>query len=377
MSTYEYAAPAFILAGTEEAIHQAMMDYLPGDIDKTEGGFVWDATRTSAMEMAQSYIALNEAIKLIYPMYSYSGWLDLHGLTRSILRKEAVKAAGKVNVTGVANLVVPAGFQFSSSATNNEPNVIFESTEEVQLDAEGKAEIPVVCTEAGYDGNMPANSVVMMVYRLIGISSVTNDEPMTGGTDEESDDDLRDRIVAADLSGEESFVGSASDYKRWAMAVPGVGGAVIIPTWNGPGSVKIVIVDEEGKPANAKIIQDVTDYILSPNDPDLRLAPINALGTVTIVAPTSRAISVSARIKLADSFTLETAKESFRTALAAYYNTAAEEGVMRYNMVGSILISLDDVEDYDDLTIDGGVENITIAADEYPMLGDFTVVSYA
>jgi len=142
MSTYDYSAPAFILAGTEEAIHQEMMDYLPGDIDKTEGGFVWDATRTSAMEIAQMYIALNEAIKLIFPMYSYSGWLDLHGITRSILRKEAAKAAGKVNVTGVANLVVPAGFQFASSSTDNEPNVIFESTEEVQLDEEAMLKSP-------------------------------------------------------------------------------------------------------------------------------------------------------------------------------------------------------------------------------------------
>lgn len=373
---YEYASPEFVLEGTEELIHQRMLDTLPGDIDKTEGGFAWDATRPAAIELAQAYNALDMAVQLIFPMYANSGWLDLHGLTRGIYRKAAVAATGEVEVNGVAGRGVPKGFRFATPSSDGEPNVIFESVEDVRIGEDGRVTVPIRCVEPGSAGNVPANSITLMGVPAIGIGGISNPKETSGGADEEDDDGLRDRIVLRDISIEESYCGSTADYKRWAMSVPGVGGAVVIPTFNGPGTVKIVIVDEEGKPANDEIIDAVRNYILSPNDPDARLAPVDAAGGLVIAAPDVKQINISVAIKLEDKGTLEAVETEFKRALVAYFTEAAEEGVVRINEIGAMLIGFAEVADYKDLLLNEVAGNVVLQSDEYPVCGSIAVVSY-
>src|SRR5690606_3897420 len=85
-----------------------------------------------------------------------------------------------------------------------------------------------------------------------------------------------------------SMSGAIRDYERWAQEVPGVGGVTVIPEWNGPGTVKLIIVDANGEPANQQLIENVQNYI-APEDGD-GLAPIGA--EVTVAAPTRTEIDI-------------------------------------------------------------------------------------
>ena len=119
--------------------------------------------------------------------------------------------------------------------------------------------------------NVAANTVVLMMVPDKNVTEINNPEPIRGGTERETDDDFYDRI-AAEYDNSMTYLGNDTDYKRWAKQA-GAGDAIVIPVWNGPGTVKLVLVDGNGKPANAKLVQDVYNYIVSPNDRSARLLP--------------------------------------------------------------------------------------------------------
>lgn len=63
---------------------------------------------------------------------------------------------------------------------------------------------------------------------------------MVGGEDTEGDSSLLNRYYAKVRSPGTS--GNRADYLIWALDIPGVGAAQVQPLWNGPGTVKVVII---------------------------------------------------------------------------------------------------------------------------------------
>lgn len=380
--SYEFVLPSFMTTDriNETSIHERMLVFLAErGIDVTEGGFAWDMTRPAAQELTQAYVLLAETIQIMFPAWAYSGWLDLHGMAGGIYRKDAVASAGSVTVTGVPNMTIPKGFLLATAASGDAPSIQFQTTEEATLadpneTGTGTATIPVACSAAGTNGNVGAGSVTLMVSPLIGVSGVVNASAITGGTDEESDDDYRERIMANDLETGESYVGSVSDFKRWAKSVDGVGGVVVIPTWNGAGTVKLVVVDENNDPANATMLTNVYNHIMSPDDADERLSPIGCV--LTVIAPTTYEVDVSVTVSFdAGVTTLEAVTAAFTAALSTYFNEAADENVVRYTRIGSLLSQIDGVTDYSDLTINNGTSNIVLTSEQYPKAGTIGVTS--
>ena len=51
---------------------------------------------------------------------------------------------------------------------------------------------------------------------------MTNPERASGGTEEETDDELRQRILEANDMMDTSYIGNHADYKRWAESVQGI-----------------------------------------------------------------------------------------------------------------------------------------------------------
>lgn len=98
-----------------------------------------------------------------------------------------------------------------------------------------------------------------------------------------------------------------------------------------------------------------------------RKAPVGAI--LTVAAPTPNTINYAFILQLKDGYGLQAVLEQFGRELRDYYTTAKEESVVRYAMVGSILINTAGVRDFDDLTLNGGTDNIDIGEDEYPVTG--------
>lgn len=361
----DFIVPEFLEDCDADTIHARMMDELPNDIDKTEGGFPWDFTRPTALiaaELLQFYIP--EAIKLMFPQWSSGSFLDYLAAGSQTKRKASTYAEAVLTLTGEPGTIVPAGTVFATEAKNDQPSIEFAAVESCILNEEGKGTVLVRALLDGKQSNVNAGAIVLMSEPVEGIQTVTNKEKATGGTEEESDDDLRERILEADASEETSYIGNNADYKRWAKAVDGIGDAIVIPEWKGPETVKIVCLDQNGEGANKTLLDAVYNYIMAPDNPADRLAPPNTI--LTVAAPDLVNISYSFTVTVADGFELSTVISGFKKQLESYYKTVADDGAVKYIKVHALLTETPGVEDFTDLLINDSTDNIRIENDEYP-----------
>ena len=368
----EFTLPAFLENCDVDTLHESMLSLLPDDIDKTEGGFVWDFTRPTALiaaELLQYYIV--EAIKLIFPQWSYGTYLDYLASQAQLVRKAAVKATVTLTITGDAGIVIPEGTAFATADINDQPSIEFTTDASATIGAGGTVTVAATAAEGGAASNVEANTITLMVEPLEGIASVTNAAAATGGINEESDDMLRERIMEASKEADQSYTGSIGDYKRWAESVTGMGTAMVIPEWNGAGTVKIVCIDANGEAASQAITTAVYNYIMRPDEPLERLAPPCVV--LTVVAPTLVTVTYSFTVELANEYTVAGVQAVFEEALAKYYKTVSNDGEIKYSKVYSLISSIPGIEDYSSLLINGGTSNITIDADKYPKTGTVTI----
>lgn len=133
--------------------------------------------------------------------------LDLLVQDRGITRQEGICATGNLTFrtsTPVQNsaIVVPIGTLVSATGTDG-TRLFFETTAAGTIDI-GFTSIIIAAQAqlAGTDGNVPEYAINTMGVYIPGIIRVENAVAFASGTDEESDDDLRDRyIYAIDING--------------------------------------------------------------------------------------------------------------------------------------------------------------------------------
>lgn len=368
MAQPEFELPEFLQNNSAEEIHERMMNSLPEDIDNMPGGFPYDFTMPAADEKDELInFHLARALMLAFPQYAWDEWLDLHGLQVHLTRHEPQKAGGTVRIEGLAGTVIPKGTVFCTAGTEGSPSMDFETVESAEIGDNGTVDISVLSSEGGRTYNVPDNTITMMQEPVSGITSVFNGEQMTGGTDRETNDDFYDRI-AAEYDSSMTFLGNDSDYVRWAKEA-GAGDCVVIPAWNGPGTVRLAIIDQNGQPATRELVNAVYDYIVSPEDRTRRLLPTGC-AELTCEAAQTRTVSYTLTGLLYDDTTdIEQIKKDFALAVKPVYGVAKSECLLRYNDVRPLIKGISGVEDFDTFLIDGAMENIIFDSQEYPDTG--------
>lgn len=374
----EFTIPSFLENYTEDDVYSSMRGILPPDIDSSEGSHTWNLLRPTAMVIAEMCeVVLPQVIQLIFPEWSYGEYLDAHASTRGMSRKEATPATGEITITGLVGTVIPVGSTFSTASYNeDDPSMSYATTEAATIPASGSITVDVQCTEAGTAGNTNAGTIILVSSDLINITGVTNAAAISGGTDEETDEALIARIMEYDQTQSDSYVGNAADYRRWAMSVSGVGSASVIPPATDTGLVTIVLIDSNGDPASETLCDSVYDYIMSPDDPYSRLAPINA--ALDIVSPTTIEIAVKATVELTGEAVLADVTAAFQQSMAAYMSEALADSEVKITRVAAILSATPGVNDFSDLQIgevsEGtatyGTTNITLTATELPTIAE-------
>lgn len=365
-----FQTPGFLLNCSAEDFFGQMKAILPSDIDLSEGSHAWNFLMPTALAAAEiCEFRLIEAVKVMFPEYSYGEFLDGHAKARGISRRAANPAAGEITIMGIPETVIPAGSLFATVAVNDEPSVDYETLEEVKIPESGSVKVEIRCTQGGTIGNTTANTIVLVGSRLTGITGVTNEKEVAGGTEEEDDESMKSRILEYDKSQGDNFVGSASDYKRWATSVDGVGEATIITPQDDSGLVTIVLTDANGSAATEQLCESVYNYIMRPDSPGERLAPVNAF--LTVVPPSTMAISIRAVVEPEEGATVESVKIAFASRLAAYLATAMDEKEIKYTRIAAALSATDGVNDFSGLEMcvkggEYGTGNIPITTTQLP-----------
>ncbi|MGB9813539.1 MAG: baseplate J/gp47 family protein [Thermovenabulum sp.] len=338
---------------TFDAIMQRLLSKVPSDIDKSEGSFIYDALAPVALELAQAYVELDRILQIVFAQTSYGEWLDKRAAEFSIYRRAGTKAIGQVKFTGNDGTVIPVG-----TLVQTESGLQFQTKAEVTIQG-GVAVADIEAVETGSQYNVPANTITEMPVQIVGVISVTNEAPTTGGTDEENDASLLNRLLIKVQTPATS--GNANHYKLWALEVAGVGNAKVFPLWNGPGTVKVVIIDSNKQPASTDIVNAVATHIEENR-------PIGA--QVTVQSAQALAINVSATIVRNTNYTLEQVTTNVQNKITEYLKSIAfKQSYVSYAQIGSLILDSEGVLDYSNLTINGGTANISIGDEQVAVLG--------
>lgn len=372
MAQPEFMAPDFIDDNDPDSIHERMMENLPDDIDNTPGGFPSDLTMPSAIEKSELIgFHLVRALMIAFPQYAWDEWLDMHGQQVHIIRHEAAKARGVLELQGEPGTEIPAGTIFCVPAIDDIPAVEFETDTDCVIDETGTVKTAITAVEAGPEANVKSGSVSIMDEPMDEITAINNEHDITGGAAAESDDDYYDRI-AAEYENSRTYLGNDRDYKRWAQEA-GAGDCIVVPAAEGPGTVKLVLVDVNGGPANGELVEKVREHIFSPHDRAGRLMPTACAKLICVPAETVTITYFCTGLKYDEKTSLEQIKLEFREKLKAVYSSAKSENMLRYNDVRPLISSIVGVKDFDTFLMkrsdepdSDGMSNITLASEEYP-----------
>ncbi|MGG1556233.1 baseplate J/gp47 family protein [Paenibacillus ferrarius] len=342
-------------------ILRRMLDRIPDDVDKRQGSMIFDALAPAASELAQLYVELDMGLRSVFPQTAVEDHLDDLTEPFGLTRNQATYAIRKGVFAGAAGvpLDVPMGSRFSISG------VTYAAVSKI---AAGQFEMR--CETLGVVGNQHYGTMLPIDY-IAGLVSATLSDVLIPGAERESDASYRARFFSEVR--EPTTSGNKADYKKWALEVDGVGGAQVIPLWDGPGTVKVIIMDTNKQPASSTLVDEVQAYIDPNAGGGEGKAPIGA--SVTVAAATSVAIEVTGTITLDGSRTPAQVQADFSEALAEYFAGIAfsSDPSVKYAKVGAMLLNVAGVADYSSLLLNGTGSNVSIAAGALAVLGTVTL----
>lgn len=219
--------------------------------------------------------------------------------------KSATFAAGSVTVTGIAGIVIPAASVMVSSL-----GVRYATTAQVTLGGT-PVTIGVEALDAGARGNLLAGAPLSFAIAISGADGQGTVVSITGGVDDESEDDLRTRVL--ERLRQTPMGGDADDYVAWAKQVPGVTRVWTAPQEMGIGTVTVRFMMDELR-ANAGGFPNDGDIVAVKAHLELR-RPVTAKD-LFVVAPVPEPIHFTlSNLDSDDSGTLANIAASTRAML--------------------------------------------------------------
>ena len=309
---------------TRDIIRERQLANLDDKYDKLPGGWTWETYQANAIEHENLQILQESGLD-----QAFAGTSDLEHLKvmafedRGIVYRDATFATVTVKVSGTVGAAVNVDDLFANELQQ------YKATETKTLDSTGIANIAVQCTIAGSIGNTPINTITQFPKSLTGINTVTNELAVVNGYDEEGRTSLLERYYLQIR--QPSTSGNINDYIKWATEVSGVGAVKVKETWNGGGSVKVVILDTNKDIATQTLIDTVASYVSTKK-------PIGA--TVTVATASELLINVTCKIVLKSDYTLAQATTDITTNIEAYFKgNAFVDNNIYYAKVGNIIFN--------------------------------------
>lgn len=340
---------------TFETIMIRMLARFPDTLDKREGSVLWDLLSPKASELAQAYIQMDNVLNLGFASSTTGELLDRRVAEQGLTRKPAVQAEGYVVFNGPVDTAIPQGTQVSTDSTTS----VYFTTQEDAVLTDGTARVRVLADIGGTSGNVAQGTINTVIGELAGVVTVTNTESLSGGIAEETDEELYERYLEKVQT--PSTSGNKYHYIAWAKSVPGISDAKVYPLWNGPGTVRVVVINTQKRTPSQSVLEAVTDYINEQR-------PVGA--EVTVEGVTEVPINVNVSLTLREGTDLETARLSIMKQIESYITSIAfDNDTVRYTAIGNAILDGDGVIDYANLTINGVSGNIILQTTEVPVIG--------
>lgn len=315
------------MADNKDTIRERILQFIPKKFDKGLGGWLFEIAQSLSIELENKYVELDDALN-----QKFAGTCDFENLKIKAYEvgiewKKATKALANIEITGTPHATIKAGNTVANEL------VQYKILKDITLNDEGIGEGVAECVKSGKIGNTVENTIVIFPVTLEGANTVTNKKAVTNGYDDETREELLKRYYKEIRKPATS--GNKYHYQNWAENIKGVGGAKVKALWNGNGTVKVVIIDQNKEPATHELIEQVKTEID-------KLRPIGA--DVTVTTATKKNIDIECNIKIATGYDKESVKASIKKAIEKYFNDVSFENVDIYiAKISSIIFAVEGV----------------------------------
>lgn len=373
---------------TDEELLEEALDNAPDDIDTRQGSVFRDAIAGVVNIMARLFSEAGIIAEQSSVITASGENLDLLAKNlylNKLSREKAVTAKYSVNIEA------SEGIELSSLDLEEDDRFFTENGLYFLLkynldDDDNIISYYVEAEEAGSEfNNIVRGTNLVPVSTVDYLASITIQNVIENGVDEESDDDFRKRIQ--ELLSAPAENANEQNYKSWCEQIDGVGTATIYPLFAGPNTVKAVLTDSNNQPCSPEVVKNVQDFI----DPITRNTQVTYEGiTYTVgdgigggIAPLgAHFLAVSANndvltitivgISFSNGMTDETAKAKITTALNIYfkslvddYNADIQIKIKIVDLI-SVVSSVVGVDDFSAIKINDSLQNYIVAAGYIP-----------
>lgn len=346
-----------------EDIMKRCLDKIDDSLDKRMGSIIYDAIAPAAMELATCYTTLDEYTDQVYLLTTSGENLDKKAVDYGVTRNAATKA--QRYAIFVDNQDTPAAMSVEIGTRFSEPNEYGGLVYKVIEATSTTGQYIVECETAGSLGNSYFG-MLLPLQTVNNLGQATLGNVYIAGEDTETDDSLRNRIIHK--LNETPFGGNVADYKEYVEDIDGIGACLVIPVWNGGGTVKLVILTSSYEiPTAGKIaeVQTLVDPVANHGE-GLGEAPIGH--TVTVVGPTAYNLTIECDVYMKDGYTLIGQKEAIEKAVNDYikeiqqdWANSSSSGVTIYiSMLIAAIALVEGVANVTNLTINNEDDDVTI-----------------
>lgn len=337
------------MSNTFTDIYKRIKSNLTGGQSAIEGTWTADNIQAVANELARIYgMDIEPLLGRAFVQTAEGEYLDNACADYGITRNPATYAEVMITVSGR-----PGGYTGVRVAAYD---IVF-LLDDFAIPAGGIAIVRAVCSSAGSGGNVATGTVTRVLDNVAGVTAVYNNNPATGGYEEESDDSLRQRVL--ERIREPSTSGNIADYKKWALEVSGVEKVRVLPLARGAGTVDVVVIADDNTPAPQILIEEISEHIETTR-------PIGADVLVFSAEPVE--IQVKASMVLSDGYTAEAINVFFQPVLEEYLQSVAfQSSTVSYLRMADLLFSCDGVEDIISYTINNGTVSVGLTERQFPV----------
>ncbi|MGI5894275.1 MAG: baseplate J/gp47 family protein [Candidatus Merdivicinus sp.] len=348
---------------TYEQLMARVLSRLPTDLDRREGSLIWTAVGPVCAELAQAYIELEAALDLAFLDTSSGDYLDRLAKQMGDSRSPATSAVCRAEFRNAQGekMTIPDGMRFGIEG-------IFYQRD-IQLE-EGAYQIR--CETPGLEGNRESGTLLPVDY-LDNLGSATITDLLVPGTERESDDHLRERLLAQAMA--PAFGGNIADYREKTMEITGIGAVKVQPVPEGGGTVSLWVLGEDLMPAEEELLTAI-QLAADPSPAQGRgFAPIGH--QVSVFPAQTRSFSLNVSLTLAEGNNLEQVKPLAQDALDQYLLQLRSEWadsealVIRISQIILTLLSVNGVLDAS-AEISGVSGNLILQPFEIPVLEEVT-----
>lgn len=342
---------------TFENLLQEMIDETSPEFDVSETSPLYSSYAMSAAQTAKFYRNLNRVVELGFASTSEDEYLEKRTSELGVFPMPSVAALRR----GQFNISVPLGSRFFVQ------DLYFEV-----VNIEGN--IQLQCETPGVIGNtVPVGTEMLPLETIEGLEYARLGDVIIPGSEKETDGSLF--VKYQEKAADPSTSGNAAHYREWVREIEGVGDVKVFPGWDGLNSVKLVIVNTDHMPASTELVEIVQKDIDPVPGQGEGLAPAGAF--VTVESAASADIDVSVNVELASSTTSEFVQVDFTKKIEEYLKSISFKEdikpIIRYRVIGSMLLDIPGVLDYSNLLINDQYQNITLKDDVIPVVGQVSI----